>query len=77
VLTQGPRIGKYGHEYFLTEVADFISNTREARIANAIGGCSGDGIIGRVMHQFWQLGSQSELRILEGEAVCALIPPCG
>jgi hypothetical protein len=76
VLTQGPRIGKFGHEYFLTEgIADFISSTREARIANVIGGCSGDGIIGRTMLQFYgKLGRQSELKILEGDAVCALIP---
>jgi len=76
VLTQGPRIGKYGHEYFLTEgIAEFINSTREARIANVIGGCSGDGIIGKAMHQFYgKLGSHSELKILDGEAVCALIP---
>jgi hypothetical protein len=76
VLTQGPVIGKLGREYFIAEgIADFIRDTREARIANVIGGCSGDGIIGQVTHQFYgKLGSRSGLKILEGEGVCALVP---
>lgn len=76
VLTQGPVIGKFGHEYFIAEgIADFIRGTREARIANVIGGCSGDGSIGQVMHQFYgKIGSQPELKMLKGEGVCALIP---
>jgi hypothetical protein len=78
VLTKGPVIGKmgHGHEYFLTKgIADFVSSTREARIVNVLGGCSGDGIIGKVMHQFYgKLGRQSELKVLDNDAVCALIP---
>ena len=76
VLTKGARIGKFGYEYFLTDgIADFISSTREARIVNVLGGCSGDGIIGKTMHQFYgKLGKQSELKILDNDAVCALIP---
>ena len=76
VLTKGARIGKFGYEYFLTDgIADFISSTREARIANVLGGCSGDGIIGKNMHQFYgKIGRESELKILDNDAVCALIP---
>jgi KaiC/GvpD/RAD55 family RecA-like ATPase len=76
VLTQGPKIGKGGWEYFLsTGIADFVRDTREARIANVIGGCSGDGLIGQNMHQFYgKIGKFSELKILDGDAVCALIP---
>jgi len=76
VLTKGANIGKLGYEYFMTDgIAEFISGTREARIANVLGGCSGDGIIGRNMHQYFgKLGGQSELKILDNEAVCALIP---
>jgi len=76
VLTKGSNIGKAGNEYFMTDgIAEFISGTREARIANVLGGCSGDGVIGRSMHQYFgRLGGQPELRILDNEAVCALIP---
>ncbi|MCW4045496.1 MAG: hypothetical protein NWE94_08285 [Candidatus Bathyarchaeota archaeon] len=76
VLTKGSNIGKFGYEYFMTEgIAEFISSTREARIASVLGGCSGDGIIGRNMHQYYcKFGGQSELQILDNEAVCALIP---
>lgn len=76
VLTKGSNIGKFGYEYFMTEgIAEFISSTREARIASVLGGCSGDGIIGRNMHQYYcKLGGQSERKILDNEAVCALIP---
>jgi KaiC/GvpD/RAD55 family RecA-like ATPase len=76
VLTKGPSIGKAGYEYFLTTgIADFVRSAREARIANVIGGCSGDGIIGQNMHQFYgKIGRQSELKILDTDAVCALIP---
>ena len=76
VLTEGPTIGKMGYEYFLaTGIADFVRSTREARIANVLGGCSGDGIIGQNKHQFYgKIGRQSELKILNNEAVCALIP---
>jgi len=76
VLTKGPAIGKMGYEYFLTTgIADFVRSTREARIANVLGGCSGDGIIGQEMHQFYgKIGRQSELKVLDNDAVCALIP---
>jgi KaiC/GvpD/RAD55 family RecA-like ATPase len=76
VLTKGPAIGKMGYEYFLTTgIADFVRSTREARIANVLGGCSGDGIIGQKMHQFYgKIGRQSELKVLDNDAVCALIP---
>jgi hypothetical protein len=76
VLTKGPTVGKFGYEYYLTEgIADFVGNMREARIANVLGGCSGDGIIGKTVHQFYgKLGRQSELKVLDNDAVCALIP---
>jgi hypothetical protein len=76
VLTKGANIGKRGYEYFMTDgVAEFISSTREARIANVLGGCSGDGVIGLSMHQYFaKLGGQPEIKILDNEAVCALIP---
>jgi len=76
VLTEGPTIGKMGYEYFLaTGIADFVRSTREARIVNVLGGCSGDGIIGQNKHQFYgKIGRQSELKVLNNEAVCALIP---
>ena len=76
VLTKGANIGKFGYEYFMTDgIAEFISSTREARIASVLGGCSGDGIIGRNMHQYYcKLGGQSEFKILDNDAVCALIP---
>jgi hypothetical protein len=76
VLTKGANIGKFGYEYFMTDgIAEFISGTREARITSVLGGCSGDGVIGRNMHQYYcKLGGKSELKILDNEAVCALIP---
>jgi hypothetical protein len=76
VLTKGANMGKFGYEYFMADgIAEFISSTREARIASVLGGCSGDGIIGRNMHQYYcKLGRQSELKILDNEAVCTLIP---
>ena len=62
--------------HFLAEgIAGFMGCTREARIANVMGGLSADGIIGRTIYQFYgKIGRKSELGILEGEAVCALIP---
>ena len=76
VLTKGANIGKFGYEYFLTDgIAEFIRDTREARIASVLGGCSGDGVIGRNMHQYYcKFGGQPELKLLDNEAVCALIP---
>jgi KaiC/GvpD/RAD55 family RecA-like ATPase len=76
VLTKGATIGKGGWEYFLTAgIADFMRSVRETRIANVIGGVSGDGIIGQNMHQFYgKIGKSPELKILDNDAVCALIP---
>ncbi len=76
VLTKGPTIGKGGWEYFLAAgIAEFLRSFRETRIANVIGGVSGDGIIGQKMHQFYgRIGKLSELKILDSDAVCALIP---
>jgi KaiC/GvpD/RAD55 family RecA-like ATPase len=52
-----------------------MGSTREARITNVIGGSSGDGIAAQHFHQFFgRLKENSQLRILDGEAVCALIP---
>lgn len=76
VLTKGSNIGKAGNEYFMTDgIAEFISGTREARIATVMGGCSGDGVIGKNMHQYFgKLGGEADAKILDEEAVCALIP---
>lgn len=82
VLTQGPKggssqgLGKKGLEHFLAEgIANFMGSSRETRIINVIGGSSGDGLIARLFHQFYgNLGKQSEFKILDNEAVCALIP---
>jgi len=75
-LTQGARIGKGGWEYFVTAgIADFLRGSPETRIANVIGGVSGDGIIGQKMYQFYgRIGTLSKLEILDNDAVCALIP---
>ena len=82
VLTQGPtagssrNLGKTGFEHFLAEgIANFMRSSREARITNVLGGSSGDGIFARLFHQFYgKIGKQSEFRLLNNEAVCALIP---
>jgi hypothetical protein len=76
VLTQGSRVATPGYEHFLAEgIANFMGSTREARIMNVIGGSSGDGLNGRLFHQFYgKLKEQSRFKILDGEAVCALIP---
>jgi hypothetical protein len=76
VLTKGPTIGKGGWEYFVTAgIADFLRSYPETRIANVIGGVSGDGIIGQKMHQFYgRIGTLPELKVLDNDAVCALIP---
>ncbi len=82
VLTQGPvagslqDLGRKGFEHFLAEgIANFMGGSRETRISNVIGGSSGDGLIGRLFRQFCgKLGEQSGFKILEKEAVCALIP---
>jgi KaiC/GvpD/RAD55 family RecA-like ATPase len=42
---------------------------------NVIGGSSGDGVSAKLFHQFYgRLREHSQLKILDGEAVCALIP---
>jgi hypothetical protein len=76
VLTQGPLMGSSGWMHFLAEgISNFIDSTHEARISNVIGGGTGDGGIGLLTRQFYgKLDKQSELKILDYEAVCALIP---
>jgi len=82
VLTQGPTAGtfqargKRGFEHFLAKgIANFMSNSPEARITKVIGGSSGDGLVGMIFRQFYgKLGRRSELKVLNNEAVCALIP---
>jgi len=76
VLTQGPTLISSGWMHFLGEgISNFVNSTHEARISNVIGGGTGDGVIGVLMRQFYgKLGKQSELKILDNEAVCALIP---
>jgi KaiC/GvpD/RAD55 family RecA-like ATPase len=76
VLTQGSKVDTPGYEHFLAEgIANFMGDTGEARIMNVIGGSSGDGVNGRLFHQFYgRFKEHSQLRTLDGEAVCALIP---
>jgi KaiC/GvpD/RAD55 family RecA-like ATPase len=76
VLTQGSKVDTPGYEHFLAEgVANFMGSTREARIMNVIGGSSGDGMNAQLFHQFYgRLKEQPQLKVLDGEAVCALIP---
>jgi KaiC/GvpD/RAD55 family RecA-like ATPase len=76
VLTQGSKVDTPGYEHFLAEgIANFMGGTREARIMNVIGGSSGDGVSAQLFHQFYEkLREHSQLKILDGEAVCALIP---
>ena len=82
VLTQGPVVGslqglgRKGFEHFLAEgIANFMGSSRETRIINVIGGSSGDGLIARLFRQFYgKVGEQSGFKILNNEAVCALIP---
>ncbi|MEM3789116.1 MAG: hypothetical protein QXN95_04540 [Candidatus Bathyarchaeia archaeon] len=76
VLTQGSKVDAPGFEHFLAEgIANFMGSTREARIMNVIGGSSGDGLNARLFHQFYgRLKEHQQLKILDGEAVCALIP---
>jgi KaiC/GvpD/RAD55 family RecA-like ATPase len=76
VLTQGSRVDTPGYEHFLAEgIAQFMSGTREARIMNVIGGSSGDGLIAKLCRQFYgRMSEHPQLKILDGEAVCALIP---
>jgi KaiC/GvpD/RAD55 family RecA-like ATPase len=76
VLTQGSKVDTPGYEHFLAEgIAQFMGSTREARIMNVIGGSSGDGVIAKLCRQFYgRLKEHPQLKILDGEAVCALIP---
>jgi len=76
VLTQGSKVDAPGFEHFLAEgIANFMGNTREARIMNVIGGSSGDGLNAKLLHQFYgRLKEHQQLKVLDGEAVCALIP---
>jgi KaiC/GvpD/RAD55 family RecA-like ATPase len=76
VLTQGSKVDTPGYEHFLAEgIANFMGSTREARIMNVIGGSSGDGVIAQHFHQFYgRLKEHLQPKILDAEAVCALIP---
>jgi hypothetical protein len=76
VLTQGSKVDTPGYEHFLAEgIANFMGSTREARIMNVIGGASGDGLTAKHFHQFYgRLKEHPQSKVLDGEAVCALIP---
>ena len=76
VLTQGSKVDTPGYEHFLAEgIANFMGSTREARIINVIGGSSGDGVNAKLFHQFYgRLKEHQQFKVLDGEAVCALIP---
>jgi len=76
VLTQGSKVDTPGYEHFLAEgIANFMGSTREARIMNAIGGSSGDGVDAKLFHQFYgRLKEHPQFKVLDGEAVCTLIP---
>jgi KaiC/GvpD/RAD55 family RecA-like ATPase len=67
---------KFWQNHFLMEgIASFMRSTHESRIANVMGGLGGDGLIGRFIYQFYgKIGKKSELKILEGESICTLIP---
>lgn len=75
-LTQGSSVNNPGYAHFLAEgIANFMGSSREARIMNIIGGCSGDGMNAQLFHQFYgRLKEHTQFRVLNGEAVCALIP---
>jgi len=76
VLAQGMTVEGPGYEHFLSEgIANFMDATREARIMNIIGGNTGDGLLATLFHQFYgNMGEQTHYKILDKEAVCALIP---
>ncbi|MFB0502932.1 MAG: FIST N-terminal domain-containing protein, partial [Candidatus Bathyarchaeia archaeon] len=76
VLTQGSKVDTPGYEHFLAEgIAHFMGSTREARIMNVIGGSSGDGVTAKLCRQFYgRLKEHPQLKVLDGEAVCVLIP---
>ena len=79
VLTQGSKVDTPGYEHFLAEgIANFMGRTREARIMQVIGGSSGDGLVAQHFHQFYgRLKEHPQPKLLDGEAVCALIPSAG
>jgi hypothetical protein len=76
VLTQGSKVDTPGYEHFLAEgIANFMGSARETRVMNVIGGSSGDGLTAKLFHQFYgRLKEHPQLKVLDGEAVCALIP---
>jgi hypothetical protein len=76
VLTEGSKVDTPGYEHFLAEgITNFMGRTREAKIVNVIGGSSGDGVTAQHFHQFYgRLKEHPQPIILDGEAVCALIP---
>jgi len=76
VLTQGSKVDTPGYEHFLAEgIAHFMGSTREARIMNVVGGSSGDGLNARLCRQFHgRLREHPQFKVLDGEAVCVLIP---
>jgi len=79
VLAQGPTPITSGWLHFLGEgISNFVNSTHEARISNVIGGGTGDDLSRGIRgfgHQFYgKLGKKSEFKILDAEAVCALIP---
>ncbi len=76
VLTQGSKVDTPGYEHFLAEgITNFMGSTREAKIMNVIGGSGGDGVTAQHFHQFYgRLKEHLQPIILDGEAVCALIP---
>ena len=76
VLTQGSNVDTTGYEHFLAEgIAHFMGSTREARIINVVGGSSGDGMTAQLCRQFYgRLKEHPQLKVLDGEAVCALVP---
>jgi KaiC/GvpD/RAD55 family RecA-like ATPase len=76
VLAQGMTVEGPGYEHFLSEgIANFMGTTREARIVNVVGGNTGDGLLATVFHQFYgSIGERTHFKVLEKEAVCALIP---
>jgi len=76
VLTQGSNVNTPGYEHFLAEgITHFMGGTREARIMNVIGGSSGDGLTAKSCRQFYgRLKEHPQLKVLDGESVCGLIP---
>ncbi len=75
VLAKFTREEDWQHHFLAGGIASFIGSTREARIANVMGGLGADGTIARIVRQFFgKIGKKSGLKILKEESVCALIP---